>query len=202
MPATVLPLPHNSTSETVDFLRRMASMISGGRNGEMLLHAAAMIESLTRRAVSAEQLYHDQQDESARNVERREVAELATDNLLAETEALRKQLADIARLALQERGRFEEESRRLRARAADAEARLAETTAELDELRASVDAFSESVIAVPIEALRLARAQFDFLAEGFARNGDVISRTICEIGGCTIDQALTSEPPTAPGSRR
>src|SRR5438105_4862970 len=34
MSATVVPLPPNSSSETTDFLRRMASMVSG-RNGEM-----------------------------------------------------------------------------------------------------------------------------------------------------------------------
>lgn len=52
MSATVVPLPPNSSSETVVFLRRMASMVSG-RNGEMLLRAAALIESLAQRAMSA-----------------------------------------------------------------------------------------------------------------------------------------------------
>ena len=201
MSATVLSLPQNSTSETVGFLRRMASMISGGRNAEMLLHAAATIETLTQRAMSAEQLYRDQQDQSARNVELRRLAELAAEKRLAETESLRAQLAEVARQALLERAGFEEESRRLQARATGAEARLAEATAELDELRASIDSLNESVITVPIEALRLARAQFDFLSNGFARSGDIISQTICEIGGCTIDQALAGEPPPAPSGK-
>lgn len=50
MSATVVPLPPNSASETTDFVRRMASMVSG-RNGEVLLRAASLIESLTQRAM-------------------------------------------------------------------------------------------------------------------------------------------------------
>ena len=63
MSATVAPLPPNPSSETTDFLRRMASMVSG-RNGEMLLRAAALIESLTQRAMSAERLYHREHEEN------------------------------------------------------------------------------------------------------------------------------------------
>ncbi|WP_245452432.1 hypothetical protein [Bradyrhizobium forestalis] len=44
MSATVVALPPNSSSETIDFLRRLASMVSG-RNGEVLLRAASTIES-------------------------------------------------------------------------------------------------------------------------------------------------------------
>jgi hypothetical protein len=33
------------------------------------------------------------------------------------------------------------------------------------------------------------------LADGFARNGDVISQTICEIGRCAIEQAIAGSEP-------
>ena len=89
MPATALSLPTDSTSETIDFLRRLASMMSGGRNAEMLQAAAGAIETLSRRATAAEALLHDHQDEHARSLEQREVAELAADNLLAELNALK-----------------------------------------------------------------------------------------------------------------
>ena len=52
MSATALSLPPNDNSETVDFLRRLASMMSGGKNAEMLLSAAGMIETLTERALT------------------------------------------------------------------------------------------------------------------------------------------------------
>src|ERR1700761_8755661 len=93
MPATVRALPSNETQETIDFLRRLASMMSGGRNAEMLQAAAGAIETLSRRAAAAEALVHEHQDEHAKSTEQREVAELAADNLLAEVNALKAHLA-------------------------------------------------------------------------------------------------------------
>jgi chromosome segregation ATPase len=93
MPATVRSLPTDETQETIDFLRRLASMMTGGRNAEMLQAAASAIETLSRRAAAAEALVHDQQDELAKSLEQREIAELAADNLLAELNALKAHLA-------------------------------------------------------------------------------------------------------------
>ena len=93
MPAPAYSMPANPHQETVDFLRRLSSMLTGGRNAEMLQEAANTIETLSRRATAVEQLYREQQDEHARNLELREVAELASDNLMAENEALKEQAA-------------------------------------------------------------------------------------------------------------
>jgi len=161
MTATAVSLSPHENSETVDFLRRLASMMSGGKNAEMLLGAAGIIEALTDRAVTAERLRSEQRDERERNSQLREAAEIATQNSSSEAAALRAQLAD----------------------------------AELDELRTPFAELSDTVVAVPTEQLRLARAQFDFLADGFAKNGDVISQTICEIGRCAIEQALAGNKP-------
>jgi hypothetical protein len=201
MSATVVPLPPKSASETIDFLRRMASMVSG-RNGEMLLRAAAIIESLAHRAMTAEQLYHRQQEESTRNAELREVAELASDGLLTQIDGLRNQLAEVSAAAgaertqfLTERAQFEADRGRMLALMQDAEAHIVKVTAELESLRKSVDTFNENAVTVPIEMLRLARAQFDFLSDGFAKNGDLISQAMSEIGGCAIDQVLAGTTP-------
>ncbi len=99
MPATVRNLPTDETQETIDFLRRLASMMSGGRNAEMLQAAAGAIDTLSRRATAAEAQLGDQQDEHARSLEQREVAELAADNLLAELNALKAHLAESESLA-------------------------------------------------------------------------------------------------------
>jgi hypothetical protein len=195
MSATIVSLPPNSTAETVEFLRRLAGMMAGGRNAEMLLQAAAMIDALARRAMTAEQLFHQQQDDSATNADLRQIAEIASDKLMAEVDALKTQLAESAWRAETERTRYSEEARRLRALAEDAEARLARVNAEFAELRATFDARGENVVMVPVETLRLARVQFDHLALSFAKGGDVISQTICEIGGCAIDSALAGEAP-------
>ena len=164
MSATVVPLPPKSASETTEFLRRMASMVSG-RNGEMLLRAASLIESLAQRAMSAERLYHQAQEESTRNAERHEAAELASDAMVGQIATLRAQLAEVTAAAAAERAAFD------------------------------TDAFNETVVSVPIEVLRLARTQFDYLSSGFARKGDVISQAMSEIGGFAIDQALTAKKP-------
>lgn len=192
MSATVVPLPPNSSSETTDFLRRMASMVSG-RNGAMLLRAASLIESLTQRAMSAERLFHQQQDESRRTAELRQTAELASHAMVSQIEALRAQLAEVTAAAAAERAAFDTERGKLIGLMQDAESHIGKLTTELDTLRASVDSFNETVVSVPIEVLRLARTQFDFLSAGFARKGDVISQAMSEIGGFAIDQALMAK---------
>ena len=115
MSATVVPLPPNSSSETVDFLRRMASMVSG-RNGEMLLRAASLIESLSQRAMTVERLYHQAQDESTRHVELREAAELASDAMVGQIEALRAQLAEVTAATAAERAAYDAEMSKFSAR--------------------------------------------------------------------------------------
>ncbi|OKO85617.1 hypothetical protein [Bradyrhizobium sp. AS23.2] len=188
MSATVVPLPPKSSSETTDFLRRMASMVSG-RNGEMLLRAATLIESLTQRAMSAERLFHEQQEENKRLVKLREATEL----VVAQIETLRKQLADVTSAAATERAAFDAERGKLLGLMQDAESHIGKLTIELETLRASVDSFNETAVSVPIEVLRLARTQFDFLCDGFARKGDLISQAMSEIGGFAIDQVLTAK---------
>jgi hypothetical protein len=94
MPATVRTLPGNETQETIDFLRRLASMMTGGRNAEMLQEAASAIETLSRRAAASETLLGELQDDHARNLEQREVTELVADNLLSEVAALKEHLAN------------------------------------------------------------------------------------------------------------
>jgi len=195
MSATALSLAPDEEPETVDFLRRLASMMSGGKNAEMLLEAASMIEALTERATTAERLHSELQDQHERCNELRAVAELAADNLNAELDSLKAQLADAIRQAEIDRADFAEKTLRLSAMVEDAESRVAKTNAELDELRSPFAELSQTVVAVPIEQLRLARTQFDFLADGFAKNGDVISQTICEIGRCAIEQALAGSGP-------
>jgi hypothetical protein len=114
---------------------------------------------------------------------------------MAEVDALKAQLSDSAWRAETERTRFTEETRRLQALTADSDARLAKVNAEFAELRASFESLGDSVVMVPVETLRLARIQFDHLAQSFAKSRDIISLTICEIGGCAIDQAIASKKP-------
>ena len=245
-----LSQPPDDSSEVIDFLRRLSSMMAGGRNAEMLLAAANIIEALSRRLAGTEELYHVLREEHSKNLELREVAELASDNLIAEMDALKAQHIDSQQQAEQEmdavkaqhavsqqqaehemdavmaqhaasqqqveqeiaslkteldehserakadRMAFAEETLRLQAVAAEAEARLAGANASLEELRKADTTIDHSVAVVPIQSLQLARDQFDFLAKGFARSGDVISLTICEIGAQAIEKALADNVST------
>lgn len=179
-------------------------MLTGGRNGEMVQEAASLIETLSLRATSAEQRYHEQQEDHARNLELREVAELASDNLIAEVDALKAeiellkaQLADRISQAETDRNWFAEETLRAQAQAELAQEQLAAANAELEEMRKPLppDTLDDSIAVVPLQSLQLARAQFDHLAEGFARQGDVVSQTICEIGARALDKALADNEP-------
>jgi len=216
MSVTASSLPPNENQEIVDFLRRLASMLTGGRNGEMLQQAASIIETLTHRAIAAEQLCLNEQEEHAKSRELREAADRVSETLRAEIVSLTAQLTETTRQAESERTFFAEETHSLQARVQDADAELAkagaelaktsaeltkasaeleEASAELEELREPVTGIDDSIAIVPVDSLQLARTQFDFLAAGFAKTGDVISQTICQIGACAIDKALADNVP-------
>ncbi len=204
MPAPVMTLPPSSAQqETVDFLRRLSSMLTGGRNAEMLQEAASMIEALGRRAASAEKLFQEQQEDHARNLELREVAELASDNLLSEVaslkvevESLKAQLEERHQQAETDRNWFAEETLRAQARAEQAEESVAALKTEIEEMR-KPQPIDESIAVVPLKSLQLARTQFDYLAKTFATSGDVVSMTICEIGSRALEAALAGSEPGA-----
>jgi DNA repair exonuclease SbcCD ATPase subunit len=207
--AARLSVPPNENQDIIDFLRKLARMLTGGRNAVMLLEAAQAIEAQAERAIAVELLHQERQADHAKNLELREQAQLLSDRLMTEVTALKAQLAESERQAVtevtalkaqlaeserqaeSERTFFAEEVRHLQARLEDANAQLAEANAELDELRKPVTVIDHSIAIVPVDSLQLARTQFDFLAAGFARNGDVISQTICQIGACAIDKALS-----------
>ena len=207
MTAAAEALPStNETNEVVEFLRRLASVLSGGHNAEMLLEAATKIGELSGRATSAERRLQAQLEDNARHLELREAAELASYNLVAEVNSLKAQLAESEARAETERNYFAEESRRLAALADEAKGMVAESNDRLLRVNAEIEvlrdpppvAIDESIAIVPIESLQLARTQFGYLAEGFAKNGDVVSQTICEIGARAIDKALAGDRDTKP----
>ncbi len=216
MSVTASSLPPNENQEIIDFLRRLASMLTGGRNAEMLQQAASIIETLTHRAIAAEQLCLNEQEEHAKSRELREAADRSAETLRAEIMSLTAQLTETTRQAESERSFFAEETHSLQARVQDADAELAKAgaelakagaeltkasadlakaSAELDELREPVTGIDDTIAIVPVDSLQLARTQFDFLAAGFAKTGDVISQTICQIGACAIDKALADNVP-------
>jgi chromosome segregation ATPase len=205
-------LPPDPPLDLTDFLRRLSDMMTGGRNAQMLARAADEIESLRRRTAVAEGLYSAREDDHARNLELREVAELGSDNLIADVTALKAELDTVRDAAKTERDLLESEIRRLQTEIGETEARamrfamemkthlgefcavsdarIAALAAEVEKLRSQQRTVDETTAVVPVAQLRLARAQFDYLAQSFAGSGDVASLAICQIGACAIDKAL------------
>ena len=176
-------------------------MMTGGRNAEMLTKAASEIEALRLRTASPAEPLPARADDHGRDPELREVAELASDELIAETESLKEQLDGTRRQAEADRNFFGEEALRLQARVDVTESELAQANAELDEYRRPAESgIDESIAVVPVASLKLARTQFDYLAKGFASSGDVVSQTICEIGASAIDKALDGSNPAGHAS--
>jgi hypothetical protein len=145
--------------------------------------------------MSAERLYHREHEENTRGTELRQATELASEAMVSQIGALRTQLAEMTASAAAERAAFDAERGKLLGLMRDAESHIGKLTSEIETLHASVDSFNETLVAVPIEALRLARTQFDYLSNGFAVKGDVVSQAMSEIGGFAIDQALTAKKP-------
>jgi uncharacterized sporulation protein YeaH/YhbH (DUF444 family) len=143
--------PHDtadrSADATAEFLRRLAGMMSGGHNAELLLEAAETIETLRRRAVDAERLCEARSSELAHCIALREIAESEADELMAEAEALKEQLEHTADEAERSRIRFADETLRLHALADDSHARLLALIAEREMLQGSVQAAERTLAA-------------------------------------------------------
>ena len=179
-------------TETIGFLRRFSDVIAVGQNAVRLDDAATLIESLIERVAETEQSLQEERNKGAANIESRRAAEAAADQLESRIIALEAELAENMRQSASDRSSFVEESRRLLALVGTSEAALSEVTAELAHLRSSLAALGESLVVVPVEPLLAARSQFEFLAGGFAENGDLISQAMCGVGGCMIDRAITN----------
>lgn len=195
MPAAVFAIKPDAPEDTVDFLRRFATMISGG-NGKKLLDAAAKLETLERRALMAEDLCRRLRDSNAELIASRDVAETTADKLAAEVIALNTELAENTRQFGIERSLFAKEASQWSAFANDVEERLAEANAELSLLRSAFGAIGTRLGLVPLQSLQVARAQFDSLAMGFAKSGDLVSQSMCEIGACALDREIDIRPAT------
>jgi hypothetical protein len=71
-----------------------------------------------------------------------------------------------------------------------AERQLRDATAELEQLREKLAEIGQSCLILPVATMDALRAQFEFLGRQFARAGDTTSQAMCEVGVCTIGEAV------------
>jgi hypothetical protein len=194
-PAAIDPVDPVATSETVGFLRRLASMIAVGQNAANLNHAAILIETLMRRATEAERSYADQQAVTATYADMCKAYEVMLDRQRAETASLEARLVRLSDETAAERARLVAETERLSTLLEQALSERAAATESLADLTTRFASLGESSVIVSVAALQAMRAQFDSLAEEFAKHGDVVALAMSDAGRCTVERLLSDARP-------
>jgi Skp family chaperone for outer membrane proteins len=186
-----------SAAETVAFLRRLASMISVGQNAANLNHAAILIEMLTSRAAEAERAAVDQQAVTATYADMCKAYEVMLDRLRADAATLEARLVRHTEEGSAERARLVAETERLASLLQRAQTERAAAAESLADLTARFASLGESSVIVSVAALQAVRAQFDSLADEFARHGDIVALAMSDAGRCTVDRLLSDARPEA-----
>lgn len=178
-------------AENVAFLRRLASMIAVGQNAAMLNQAAVIIDGLVHRATEAERTARDKQAVSTTYADMCKAYEVVVDRQRAETATMNARLTRLSEEGSAERERLLAEIERLSTALDRARAERATATESLTDLTARFTSMTESSVIVSVAALQAVRAQFDSLAEEFARHGDVVALAMSDAGRCTVDRMLS-----------
>lgn len=177
-------------AETVSFLRRFASMISVGQNAAYLNQAAMLIETLSTRATEAERATAEQQAVTATYSDMCKAYEVVVDRQRAEAATLEARVARLTDEGAAERARLTGEAERLGEQLARAQAERTAAADSLADLTARYATLGETSVIVSVAALQAVRAQFDSLADEFARHGDVIALAMSDAGRCTVDEMI------------
>jgi len=113
----------------------------------------------------------------------------------APTRTLEARLARLTEEAAAERARLVVETERLAELLSRARAERAAAADSLADLTARYARLGESSVVVSVTALQAVQAQFDSLADEFARHGDVVSLAMSDAGRCTVERLLSAARP-------
>jgi chromosome segregation ATPase len=180
----------NEIDDLVGFLRRFASMMSGGENYDKLHGAANLIEDLVDALDRERKEVRDVEAQLDQRIRAQAAAQAEIGNAKAELNVLQNEMADQRhRAALAHEAVFNEaQVQSLRADAA--ERQLREATDEFVKLQAGMAEIGKTLLVVPVSTMDALRAQFEFLGRQFALAGDATSQAMCEVGACTIAEAV------------
>jgi hypothetical protein len=181
-PISALPAS-DETTDVLRFLRRFADLMSTGSNSDNLLRAAALLETHsgllkeTTERLQAERSRGDANAQASKALERW-IAELEQE-IVALTSRLSEQQARTDEVVAE----MERRQREFLQRAEQAEARLVAIREAPPELPAGS-------VAMPLSTLQLAKAQFESLAAGFEKSGNIVSQVMCEASASTLDRVI------------
>jgi len=179
---STLPAP-DETEDSLRFLRRFADLMSTGSNSDNLLRAAATLEAQAGLLKETRELLGIERIRGEANAETRKALEARAGELDREILALKSKLAEQQSHTDQIVAEMERRQSEFLFRAEAAEARLAA-------IAAAPPAIPSGSIAVPLSALRVAKAQFESLAAAFEKAGNIVSQVRCQASASHLDRVM------------
>jgi uncharacterized coiled-coil protein SlyX len=176
-------------------LRRFADLMSTGSNADNLLRVAATLEAQagllkeTRELLGLERIRGDADAETRKALEVR-AGEFEREILALKSKLVEQQLHTDQIVAEMERRQSE-----FLFRAEAAEARLAA-------IEAAPPAIALGSIAVPLSALRVAKAQFESLAAAFETSGNIVSQVRCQASASHLNRVMADSGAADDGEDR
>jgi hypothetical protein len=162
--------------------------MSNGSNSENLLRAARILEAHIDLLKDTEQLLGAERSKAEASAEALQSLEIKISTSQDEVLALKSQLAEQQShegLVIAEMERRQSEFLH---RAEEAEARLAA-------IQQAPPAIASGSIAVPLSALRVAKAQFEAFAHAFEKSGNIVSQVMCEASASNLDRVILDASP-------
>lgn len=180
-----MPPEAPENEEILRFLHGFADLMANGNSSENLLRAARLLEINAETLKETNELLRVERVRGDANSELRKTLEDRLAGLENEIAALQSQLSE-SQAKLNAHGLAAEVNQgELLRRAEEAEAKLA-----LAEQALATKASDGTNIVVPVTTLRLAKAQFESLALGFEKAGNLVSQTMCEASASSLERAI------------
>jgi hypothetical protein len=183
--SVAMPPEAPENEEILRFLHGFADLMANGNSSENLLRAARLLEINAETLKETNELLRVERVRGDANSELRKTLEDRLAGLENEIAALQSQLSE-SQAKLNAHGLAAEVNQgELLRRAEEAEAKLA-----LAEQALATKASDGTNIVVPVTTLRLAKAQFESLALGFEKAGNLVSQTMCEASASSLERAI------------
>ena len=169
--------------DVLRFLRRFADLMSNGSNSDNLLRAARMLEAHIDLLKQSSELLGIERARGDASAEARKALEARIGAFEHEILALKSKLAE-------QQSRNEGIVAEMERRLAEFLQRAEEAEAHLAALQEMPPAIAFGSIAVPLSALRVAKAQFESLAAAFEKSGNIVSQVMCEASASNLERII------------
>jgi hypothetical protein len=171
------------TTDILRFLHRFADLMSNGSNSDNLLRAARMLEAHIDLLKETKELLQIERTRGDTGAEARKALEARIGAFEHEILALKSKLAE-------QRSRNDGIVAEMERRLAEFLQRAEKAEADLAAIQEMPAAIAFGSIAVPLSALRVAKAQFESLAAAFEKSGNIVSQVMCEASASNLERVI------------